>query len=146
MTKGSMLGVTGSIQTRNYENNQAPLPIVHRQYLQHLNQQPTLFEQTLFNVLSTEGELYVGRIVKDLEHFNHLINQPFFNFMPKQVESYIQQANQLSEDQIFQLSIDLQEKPKMALAFKHVNMVLNQLWSTLMVSYAMKTNEDFVNL
>ncbi len=141
-----MLFVNGINLVSIHSNNQAPLDIVHKQYLHRLNHQPSLFEQTLFNVLSAEGELYVGRIVKDLEHFNLLMEQPFFNFMPKQLESFIQQAESLSEEAGLQLSINLKERPKMTLAFKHVNLILNQLWSSLMISYALKTDQSFIDL
>lgn len=140
-----MLFVNGLNLVSIHTHNTAPLAIVHRQYLHQLNSHPSLFEHTLFNALAAEGQLYISRIVKDLEHFNAVLDQPFLRFLPQQVDHFFRQSTTLPDSQVVQLTIDIQENEVMATAFKDVHLIFNQLWAILMVTYALKADDQAVS-
>lgn len=122
-------------------NRSGHLEAVHKQYLYQLNYNTSFFEQTLFNTLYAQGELYFGRVVKNLDLFNHIVPQPFHRLMTTQMVKEI--IHQEEGSPKLQMILDLQEDKSLALPFNHVNLILNQIWTLLSYTYALKTNLQF---
>ncbi|MDO5456982.1 MAG: hypothetical protein Q4F26_01425 [Atopococcus tabaci] len=125
-------------------NENSHLEIVHKQYLYQLNCNTSFFEQTLFNVLYAKEELYFGRVVKNLDLFNHVVTQPFHRLITTQmIKDIIRQEKGKPK---LQLILNLQEDQSLAIAFNHVNLILNHVWSLLSQTYALKTNLQYTRL
>lgn len=125
-------------------NESGHLEVVHKQYLYQLNYNTSFFEQTLFNVLYAKGELYFGRVVKNLDLFNHVRAQPFHRLITTQMIKEIIRQEKGSPK--LQMILNVQEDKSLSRPFHHVNLILNQIWSLLSYTYALKTNLQFTRL
>lgn len=113
-------------------NENGPLETAHKQYLQQLNLNPSLYEQNLFNVLYAEDQLYFGRLVTDLDLFKLVTPQPFHAGMPDYLEKVLDQGSH-------HVTINLEQNEKLLSVFSQLNLIISQVWSLLMMTPVFKT-------